>query len=168
MVLSNGFVKPSTTTGIAGPYSYKNGMSSPTQSYIDNSFPNILDKTGDNITGLIFLITGGGFSGGFSSINLNNINELGSAVSSYNMSATDFIVGANTSSSPVAITVPAPILGKVIGIKDISNNAAANNISIVHNSTERIDGISLLTLSHNSSSILLISDGINWYSITRF
>lgn len=49
--------KPSTVTSATGAYSYKSGVSSNSFNYIDNTFPNLLDKTGDNAT------NGGGISG---------------------------------------------------------------------------------------------------------
>jgi hypothetical protein len=52
------FVKPSSITVQSGSYSYKKGISSPTVNYIDNSFPNILDKTGDSISGSIIFLSG--------------------------------------------------------------------------------------------------------------
>ena len=49
------FVRPSTVTGLTSPYGYKGGLPSPAQDYIDINFPNILNKTGDTITGTITL-----------------------------------------------------------------------------------------------------------------
>lgn len=59
--------KPSTVTSATGAYSYKSGVSSNTFNYIDNQFPNLLDKTGDNlsttppggISGVIDVLNGG-------------------------------------------------------------------------------------------------------------
>lgn len=59
--------KPSTVTNATGAYSYKSGVSSNTFNYIDNQFPNLLDKTGDNlsttppggISGVIDVLSGG-------------------------------------------------------------------------------------------------------------
>ena len=53
------FVKPSTITNDTGAYEYKQGVSSNSFNYIDNSFPNMLDKTGDFITGAIVVNSGG-------------------------------------------------------------------------------------------------------------
>lgn len=58
--------KPSTATNTTGAYSYKSGVSSNTFNYIDNTFPNLLDKTGDNstttpaggITGFLEMLSG--------------------------------------------------------------------------------------------------------------
>ena len=49
------FVRPSTVTGLTSPYGYKGGLPSSAQDYIDINFPNILNKTGDTITGTITL-----------------------------------------------------------------------------------------------------------------
>jgi hypothetical protein len=45
------FVKPSSITSQTGAFTYKGEISSPTMNYIDNSFPNLLNKTGDVLTG---------------------------------------------------------------------------------------------------------------------
>ena len=47
------FIKPSTVINQTGAYIYKGGVSDESTNYIDNNFPNILDKTGDTITGII-------------------------------------------------------------------------------------------------------------------
>lgn len=51
------FSKPSTITNAVGAYSYKRGVSSNTENYIDNNFPKALDKTGEVAT------SGGGVTG---------------------------------------------------------------------------------------------------------
>ena len=52
------FVKPSTITNQTGAYAYKRGVSSPSFNYIDNNFPNMLDKTGDFVTGTVTFNSG--------------------------------------------------------------------------------------------------------------
>jgi hypothetical protein len=47
------FVKPSTVSTGIGAYDYKGSVGYPSQNYIDNNFPNILDKTGDTVNGNI-------------------------------------------------------------------------------------------------------------------
>ena len=59
------FTKPSNETNTTGAYTYKQSFGSPAADYIDNEFPNCLDKTGDNntngggITGVISINSGG-------------------------------------------------------------------------------------------------------------
>lgn len=56
--------KPSTVTSATGAYAYKSGVSSTATNYIDNTFPNLLDKTGDyagiggGVTGEIEFLSG--------------------------------------------------------------------------------------------------------------
>lgn len=54
------FEKPSQVTNATGAYTFKSGVSSSSTNYIDNEFPNALDKTGDTITGNISVVAGGG------------------------------------------------------------------------------------------------------------
>lgn len=52
-------LKPSTVQNEAGAYGYKSGASSSAQNYIDNEFPNLLDKNnGDTVTGSINIAGG--------------------------------------------------------------------------------------------------------------
>jgi hypothetical protein len=53
------FSKPSTITSQTGAYRYKGGFSSVSSNYIDNSFPYMLDKRGDVITGELQIVSGG-------------------------------------------------------------------------------------------------------------
>lgn len=57
------FVKPSSNTTSTGAFKYKGYIPNPSMNYIDNSFPNILDKTGDTISGVISLANLGGITG---------------------------------------------------------------------------------------------------------
>ena len=53
------FVKPSTITNETGAYTYKSGVSSPTTNYIDNNFPNALDRVGGGaVSGPIEFLSG--------------------------------------------------------------------------------------------------------------
>jgi len=71
------FVKPSVITLQTGAYSYKEGISSTSTNYIDNSFPNILNKTGDTITGEIDVATTGSIKLlGSSQIHLTNTSSI--------------------------------------------------------------------------------------------
>lgn len=52
-------LKPSTVQNEAGAYIYKGGAASSAQNYIDNEFPNLLDKNnGDTVTGSINIAGG--------------------------------------------------------------------------------------------------------------
>ncbi len=64
--------------------------------------------------------------------------------------------------SPATITLPSPRAGRRLLIKDSSGNASTNNISILHHSSDLIDGYSSFTLATNYGSIELVADGTNW------
>jgi hypothetical protein len=68
------FVKPSTITVSpnGSPYGYKGTAQSPAQNYIDRNFPNILDKTGDEITGELIIESGGSIQTNGGSIVINS------------------------------------------------------------------------------------------------
>lgn len=156
-------LKPSSITNQSGVYGFKGSLPSSAQNYIDNSFPNILNKTGDNITGTI----GFSGSGGLNSLVLPNINVIPAALANYTVVATDFIIFVPTTSTSIVVHLPTPTLGRVLVVKDSSNNASANNI-VLSPGSNKVDGGSSATMNTNSAVAILLSDGSNWFSISRF
>ena len=80
--------------------------------------------------------------------------------SDYTASASDFIL-ADASAGNITITLPAPVDGAKVAVKKI--DSSANTVTINPNATEKIDGLSSLTLSTQYESYYLYSDGSNWY-----
>lgn len=76
---------------------------------------------------------------------------------------TDWIIYCNQSGA-INVTLPAPTNGRFVLIKDISGNAATNNITLVRNGTERIEGVAASrTLQTNWGSWLISSNGTDWF-----
>lgn len=73
--------------------------------------------------------------------------------------AIDCSGGAKTAVLPAAATVGA---GTVYIFKDVTGNAAANNITIDGSGAETIDGAATLVMNTNYQSVTLISNGTNW------
>ncbi|GIU69057.1 MAG: hypothetical protein KatS3mg002_0293 [Candidatus Woesearchaeota archaeon] len=74
---------------------------------------------------------------------------------------------ANTTSSPVTITLPKKeqvLRGDYIIVKD-NGNAATNNITVNTSDGTLIDGQSSLVINQNYASVTLIFDGQNWFVI---
>ena len=78
----------------------------------------------------------------------------------------DYYIFCNQSAA-ISITLPNPsTAGRTVNIKDISNTASTNNISILQHSSEEIEGVaSSYILSANLDSVTLASDGTNWWMV---
>ena len=83
--------------------------------------------------------------------------------SSSSLSSDQYIVGVNTLSNSVNLTLPPPSKAKEIIIKDQSFNASINNITITPNSSETIDGSLNFKISGDGGFASVYSDGANWY-----
>ncbi len=69
----------------------------------------------------------------------------------------------DTSGGAASITLPAVSLSRFVHIKD-KGNAEANNITITP-ASGTIDGSASLVISSNYGSVMLVSDGTNWFII---
>jgi len=89
-----------------------------------------------------------------------------SVSSNYTVKDDDFIIGVDTSSSAVTITIPTSLLkkGRTLVINDEGGNANSNNITVATEGSETIDGSATAAISTNNASLGLYSDGSNWYS----
>jgi len=76
------------------------------------------------------------------------------------------VVMCVTASGARYVQLPAVATDRRLFVKDKSGNAATNNISILTNGSEEIDGSSAnLVISTNYASVQLVSDGTKWYII---
>ena len=84
----------------------------------------------------------------------------------YTATTSDFIIGVDTSSSAVTVTLDSDLVseGRVIIINDEGGNAGTNNITVATEGSEKIDGNATATISTDNASLRLYSDGTNWYS----
>ena len=94
-----------------------------------------------------------------------------SVSANYTTQLPDEVLFVNTTSSAITITLgnSATLNGKTIIIKDVSGNAGTNNIAVVGQSGQTIDGINDSTINVidvNYGNVKLISDGSNWFNIT--
>ncbi len=79
----------------------------------------------------------------------------------YTVTADDYFLCVDTSTTPVAITLPAGILGTVYIVKDCSGNADTNNITIAGTGGELVDS-STATINTPYGSVSLIFNGTEW------
>ncbi len=70
----------------------------------------------------------------------------------------------NTSSIPITINLPAPIVNVFLFVKDVIGLAETNNITLHRFGSELIDGVAAYkVLSIPNELCLIVSDGTNWY-----
>lgn len=73
---------------------------------------------------------------------------------------------ADTSGGVFNLTLPAPALNAYIIVKDKLGTFQTNNLTIVRNASEKIEGLAAsYAVTGNFSSITLISDGTDWYFV---
>ena len=86
--------------------------------------------------------------------------------SAYTATEDDAIVGVDTTSSAVTVTLGSDLVseGRIIIIKDVGGNAGTNNITIATEGSETIDGAASTSISTNYGVVRLFSDGTNWFS----
>ncbi len=86
--------------------------------------------------------------------------------SNYTASVDDSIIGIDTTSGAVTVTLPSAgaVAGKVFIIHDEGGTAGSNNITVATEGSETIDGSSTATISTNYGSLRIYSDGTNFFT----
>lgn len=83
-----------------------------------------------------------------------------------NVTLTNYAIHLVNTSAARSLTLPTPTAGAMITIKDISNNANVNNITIVRAGSEQIEGVSAnYVFDIAFQSLTLVSDGSSWWVI---
>lgn len=85
---------------------------------------------------------------------------------SSNVTLTPYAIHLVDTSAARSLTLPTPASGIIIYIKDISNNANTNNITIVRAGSEQIEGVSAnYVFDISFQSLTLVSNGLNWWIV---
>jgi hypothetical protein len=81
----------------------------------------------------------------------------------------DGTIFVNSPGTPRTITLPTAvgIGGRIFVIKDIGGNAAANNITVQSPLGQTIDGAGSQPINTNYGSLIVQSDGANWFVIAN-
>lgn len=99
---------------------------------------------------------------------LSNINSRTTASgATHSLSATDFIIHSTytpTNTQTITLTTAQTLDGRLIIIKDAGGNAAANNITIDTEGSEKVDGANSIAITANYGVARLYSDGTNWFT----
>jgi predicted acyltransferase (DUF342 family) len=101
-------------------------------------------------------------------VNVQTVSGLGNTVTT-NIRDYMYVIGADTSSGPVGISLPPASYGKImIHTKDIGANSFTNNITITPDGTDTIvttiTGETTITLSTDGGALIFVSDGIStWW-----
>lgn len=71
-----------------------------------------------------------------------------------------------TSTTSITLNLPAAAANAWFMVKDVSNNAFTNNITIHRVAAESIDGVaSDFVIANNSAAWIFVSDGTDWFSL---
>ncbi len=81
----------------------------------------------------------------------------------------EIIIGVTDTSAPRTITLQTvdAIAGRIYIVKDESGGAGTNNITIVGEGGETIDGASSLIIASNFGGAMLYSDNVNWFVMAK-
>lgn len=121
---------------------------------------------GANTTGTGITIGGGGANKISLSGSITNTTRTVAGSLTVDTTTTDSVLLVNTA-APRSITLPAPTNGRRIRIVDISGNAGTNNITLIRNGSESINGIAASrVLASNFGQYDVVSDGTNWWIST--
>lgn len=78
---------------------------------------------------------------------------------------TDYFILCNQSGA-ITITLPTPVNGRVLVIKDISGTANTNNITLARHASEKIEGLAASKLLQtNFGSWTFTTDGTDWWMV---
>ena len=173
--------------GINSSGNTSGSMGNADDAYLYTTGNNFVMGTANPGTSLIFL-TGGTSEAtnqrmvitGTGNVGINNVapnstlqvtGSLAMSVTTKTANATvapiDFTVLCNNTTGPITITLPtaAGIGGRMYIIKKTS--AAGNNVTVVCNGAQTIDGNATYLLTNQYSSIMIQSDGVNWGIIAQ-
>lgn len=79
---------------------------------------------------------------------------------------TDYIIFADSSGGAFNITLPTPVAGRVIVVKDSTGSFETNNVTLVRSGTEQIEGLAASRpLMTAWSSWTITTNGTNWFFI---
>ena len=173
--------------GINGSGNTSGSMGSADDAYLYTTGNNLVMGTANPGTSLIFLtggtseatnqrmvITGTGNVGINATAPNSTLQITGSLATSVTtktanatVAAIDFTVLCNNTAAPITITLPSAggIGGRMYIIKKVS--ATGNNVTVVCNGAQTIDGNATYTLINQYSSIMVQSDGVNWNIIAQ-
>jgi len=81
--------------------------------------------------------------------------------------ANDRVIGVDTTSAPVTVTLPSASSvrsGFILTIKDTAGNCVTNNITVSRGAGDTIDAAANVTLNAKYAAISLVSNGSNaWH-----
>lgn len=92
--------------------------------------------------------------------------EHASKSAAYTTKETDVIIGVDTTSAAVTVTLATETVtkGRVVIVADEGGNAGTNAITIATEGSETIDGSATASISTNYGAVRLYSDGSNWFT----
>jgi hypothetical protein len=86
-------------------------------------------------------------------------------VREYSTLPTDYLIGVSNTGSATTIWLSTADVasGRTIIVKDESGDANTNNITVATQASENIDGAATYVINANYESVMIYSDGTNWF-----
>lgn len=173
--------------GINGGSNTSGVMGNANDAYLYNVGLNLLIGTGSASRSLVFM-TGGTTQSTNERMRIDGTGKVGignnsptstlqvtgstahsitTKTATYTATASDYTILCNNTSGSITINLPAAsgCSGRVYIIKKISG--ASNNVVIDGNASETIDGTTTRTLTVQYESVLIQSDGSNWFVLSN-
>lgn len=173
--------------GINGGSNASGVMGVANDAYLYNIGQNLLVGTGTAAKSLVFMtggttqatnermrIDGNGKVGIGINVPTSTLHVAGSQAlpittktATYTATATDYTILCNNTAGTININLPAAsgCTGRIYVVKKISG--AGNNVVLDGNASENIDGITTRTLTIQFESVMIQSDGSNWFILSK-
>jgi hypothetical protein len=188
-VVSDGSGKVAVATTTATEIGYVNGVTSAIQTQIDSKQATITGGAttivSSNLTVSRALVSDGSGKVAVAtttSTELGYVNGVTSAIQtqldakqaklrtivsvSTNVTLTTNAIHFVNTSSARSLTLPSPVSGTEITIKDVTGSANVNNITVVRFGSETIEGVAAsYAMDQTYQSITLVADGTNWWIV---
>lgn len=86
-----------------------------------------------------------------------------SITADYTVVENDYFIGVGSTTAAITVTIPTALTdeGRILVIKDVDGNATANNVTIA---TEGSETVETASISADSGTVRLFSDGTDWHA----
>jgi microcystin-dependent protein len=137
-----------------------NGINYSIPSYNDKGWAQGTGNLSAYLVAVATALNGGGGGGGMPLIDIVSVTGTSQNV----INGKTYLVA--TGSHAVSLNMPIPASNNWFWVKDVSNNASVNNITLIRHGTEQINGVAAnKVLNISAGEWLFACDGTNWFML---